>query len=311
MSAPAAKPIRSPSYPSMSLSDAVAGVRKIEALYRLSPVDRVAGAKLIGYSSLSGPANAALAALAQYGLVERAGKGEMRVTARAQAILHPNNDEEKKAALAKAAFEPTLFRELRERWPDMIPPEDGVATYLNRQGFNQTAIRPAVKAYIQTLHSLQEAGVSESHGLEASAGADSSLSKGDGESDESPLTFGGARIGDLVQWEANGALQLERPTRVRLISEDGQWVAVEGSASWIPMSQTIVEERGTATPPPPPPAPPMRDEPALPGMDKDMVSLAEGVVTIDFPKSLTAASVDELEEYFEFFIKKARRRVAQ
>src|SRR5690349_237159 len=69
--------VRSPSYPVWSLSDAVTAVGKIEAQYRMSKVDREVAAKIIGYSGLSGPANKALAALGQYGLVERAGKGEM------------------------------------------------------------------------------------------------------------------------------------------------------------------------------------------------------------------------------------------
>ncbi|MBK6298322.1 MAG: hypothetical protein IPF48_10325 [Sphingomonadales bacterium] len=38
--------------------------------------------------------------------------------------------------------------------------------FLNRQGFNQSAIRPAAKAYLQTLLFLEEAGASESHGGE-------------------------------------------------------------------------------------------------------------------------------------------------
>jgi hypothetical protein len=170
---PVAKPIRSPSYPSLSLSDAIASVRKIESQYRLGPVDRVAGAKLIGYSGLSGPANQALASLAQYGLVERAGKGEMRVTERGRAILHPDSDEEKRLGLKTAALEPQLFRELHERWPNMIPPEEGVINYLNRQGFNKSAIRPAAKAYLQTLLFLQESGASESHGLPDDNGQES------------------------------------------------------------------------------------------------------------------------------------------
>ena len=111
-----AQPIRSPSYPSMSLADAVDAVKKIEHNYRTSRVDRVAAAKLMGYSSLSGPANKALAALAQYGLVERAGKGEMRVSSRATAILHPDNPSERMENLRLAAFEPSLFRDLH-KWP--------------------------------------------------------------------------------------------------------------------------------------------------------------------------------------------------
>lgn len=193
MSSTAPKPIRSPSYPSGSLSEAVAQVRKIETAYRLSPVDREAGAKLIGYSGLSGPANQTLAALAQYGLVERAGKGEMRVTHRAQAILHPNSEAEKRRALVEAAFAPQLFQELRERWPNMIPPEEGVITYLNRQGFNQSAIKPAARAYLQTLSFLEEAGASESHGASGGGSAESGLSAGEQGEQRLELGQGGVR----------------------------------------------------------------------------------------------------------------------
>lgn len=164
-------PVRSPSYPVMSLADAITAVRKIDAQYRSSKVDRVAAAKLVGYSSLSGPANKALAALAQYGLVERAGKGEMRVTSRARAILHPDNDAEKRSELRSAAFEPSLFRELQERYPNMNPPEDGVVMYLNRKGFNQSAIRPAAKAYLQTLLFLEDESATESHGVTSAEGS--------------------------------------------------------------------------------------------------------------------------------------------
>lgn len=164
-------PVRSPSYPVMSLADAVAAVHKIEGQYRSSKVDREIAAKMIGYSSLSGPANKALAALAQYGLVERAGKGEMRVTTRARAILHPDDPAEKRRELEAAALEPSLFREMKERWPDVMPPEEAVISYFNRRGFNPSAIRPAARAYLQTLLYLEEEGDSDSHGRESSAGA--------------------------------------------------------------------------------------------------------------------------------------------
>lgn len=171
MSNEANSTVRSPSYPVISLTDAITAVRKIEAQYRSAKVDREVAAKIVGYSGLSGPANKALAALAQYGLVERAGKGEMRVSARARAILHPHNDAEKRNELRAAAFEPRLFQDLQERYPNMTPPEDGMVSYLNRLGFNQTAIRPAVKAYLQTLLFLEEQGASESHGGQSSEAA--------------------------------------------------------------------------------------------------------------------------------------------
>lgn len=166
------KPVRSPSYPSLALPDAIAAVRKIEGVYRLSPLDRESAAKFVGYSSLSGPANQALASLAQYGFVERAGKGEMRVTERARALLYPDSDAERAQLILASAFEPQLFRDLQERWPNMKPPEEGVISYLNRQGFNQSAIRIAARAYLQTLSYLEETGVSDSNGPTQSAHPD-------------------------------------------------------------------------------------------------------------------------------------------
>lgn len=246
MSNAASKPIRSPSYPSMPLREALEAVGKIENLYRSSPVDRTEAAKLIGYSSLSGPANKALAALASYGLLERAGKGETRVTQRARAILHAANDKERKQNLLEAASEPPLFRELQERFKDLSkPPEEGVVTYLNRQGFNPNAIRPAAKAFLQTIDYVGELRASESHVL----GGDDASESESPDAGGSIVTYGEARVGDLVQWESGGVLQLQTPLRVRHVAENGEWVFVEGSETGIPMDEVVVEKRAAEEPP--------------------------------------------------------------
>lgn len=242
----APKPIRSPSYPNMSLRDAIAAVRKIESEYRKTPADREHAAKLIGYSSLSGPAAKALAALAQYGLVERAGKGELRVSDRASILLHPSNPEERFIEIQKAAFEPDLFREFQDRWPELRPPEDAVANLLRRSGFNESAIRPITNAYLDTLALLEESRVATPEAAtlaEPTRTLEPATAKVD-------TQFGGAKIGDLVQWESGGVLQFEEPKLVRAISEDGEWVAVEGSETGIPMAEIIVEHARvkTATP---------------------------------------------------------------
>lgn len=237
---PAPPAARSPSYPNAPLGEAISQVAKIEQLYRQSQVDREVAAKLIGYSGLSGPASKALAALASYGLVERAGKGEMRVTSRARAILYPDNLEERRQNLVAAAFEPKLFQELRARFPDMIPPEDGIITYLHRQGFVQSAIRPAMKAYRDTLLFLQQEGATDSHGKEHPEGADLSLSEGNNDD-----AFGKARVGDLVEVEIAGALVTPEPVRVRGVTEDQgtTWVFVDGSETGIDMENIKVLER--------------------------------------------------------------------
>jgi hypothetical protein len=230
------KIIRSPSYPSQSLNDAVEAIKKIEAQYRSSPIARENAAKLIGYASSSGPANKALAALASYGLLERAGKGEARVTERARAILHAANDEERRANLLAAAMEPDLFRDIREKFSGIaIPPEDGVVTYLNRQGFNPSAVRPAARAFLQTMEYIESLRVNDSHGSKPQEQSAPTMTNVD-------RSFGGAKVGDLVQWESQGALQFSQPRRVRFVSEDGQWIAVEGSDTGIKMSEVLVEQ---------------------------------------------------------------------
>ncbi len=40
----------------------------------------------------------------------------------------------------------------------------------------------------------------------------------------------------------------------------------------------------------------------------DRFTVDEGVVKITFPSGMTTASVDELDEFFKLFIKKAKRR---
>ncbi|MES2292986.1 MAG: hypothetical protein V4527_06795 [Pseudomonadota bacterium] len=222
-------------------------MKKIESQYRSTPVDRTVAAKLIGYSSLSGPANKALAALASFGLLDRAGKGETRVTERARDILHAANGEQRKLRLLEAALEPELFREIRERFQGIpVPPEDGVITYLNRQGFNPSAVRPATKAFISTMLYLQELGVSEDVG--GGAISQPQLLHPSDKNSRNGGSFGGAAVGDLVQWESEGVLKLEAAARVRAIqTHDGkEWVFVEGSETGIPMDEIVVEQKGSA-----------------------------------------------------------------
>ena len=306
VSAPPA--VRSPSYPNAPLGDAISQVAKIEKLYRQSSVDREVAAKLIGYSALSGPAAKALAALASYGLVERAGKGEMRVTGRARAILHPDNLQERRQSLIAAAFEPNLFQELRARWPDMIPPEDGIVTYLHRQGFNQTAIRPAMKAYRDTLLFLEQEGASDSHGNEQQTGADSGSQEG-GRS----AALGKARVGDLVEVEIAGTLVTPEPVRVRAVTEDQAWVFVDGSETGIEMENVTVVERPDAAEAKVAPTLPLdtgkrlaNEAPA--GYRSETFDADEGEIRITWPSNLSWQSVEDMKDWLELLQRRMTRR---
>ncbi|OWV69459.1 hypothetical protein ATY77_20000 [Rhizobium sp. R634] len=162
--------------------------------------------------------------------------------------MHAIDDQERIDNLLEAASEPDLFRELRERFDGIpVPPLEGVLTYLNRQGFNPTAVRPAARAFLDTMSFVEELRGNESHGSRSSEDVESLGSKGGANG----KPFGGAAIGDLIQWESQGVLQLPRPLRVRFVSDDGNWVAVEGSQTGIPMSEVIVESKASAQHVPP------------------------------------------------------------
>lgn len=298
------KPIQSPSYPSMALPDAVEAVRKIEAAYRGSPADRIDAAKLLGFSGASGPSNMALASLAGYGLVERAGKGALRVTPLARAILHPSDDAERINNLREAALAPRLYQEIRDQFPDLsMPPEAGVVTYLNRRGFNPNAVPTAAKAFLKTAKWVEELGEPESSSNGVAIDIQSQTA------DRASVS---ASIGDLIQWESGGALQFETPRRVRWVSDDGAWLAVEGSDTGIPMSQVTVEHVGSETPPPIPPAQPQAraDAVATAGQRKAVFPVSEGDVTFLFPDGMTEEGIEELEAYLAVFLKKEKRKAA-
>lgn len=242
----------SPGYPNMALNKAILAVQKIFHADRQSPVDRAVAAKHLGYSGQSGASDKALASLAHYGLLEKAGKGETRVTQLAVDILHPDSPASRRSALREAGLKPGVFQEIYDRYDGRLPSEEALRSYLLRASFQNVAINPVVNSYSETFRYLEQEKAFESGGTGPGSGADSDFQEaGDQDEQSSERVFGGAKVGDLIQWENDGALRLEKPTRVRLISEDGQWVAVERSETGIPMSEVLVQERpaGAAQPP--------------------------------------------------------------
>jgi hypothetical protein len=156
--------VRSPRYPAISLRDAVA---KVKAIY---DKDKTAGTPmqavwpLIGYSSKSGPAVMALAALKRFGLVEvRANRAFP--TARAVAIIClPEKDQRRKDALADAASSPGLYRELLDKYRNTgLPSVDSLKHELILDDrFNHNAIPSLVKDFFS---SLRYAGLTNDDGV--------------------------------------------------------------------------------------------------------------------------------------------------
>lgn len=235
--------VRSPSYPSYSLEDAIENVSKVFDEDRTNPVDREVVARHLGYSGLNGAADKSLATLMQYHLLEKVAKGEVRVSPLAVDILHPDKAEQKKRALVESAYSPALFSELRDRFSEGVPSQSALKSYLVRKGFNDRAIGPILTAYSKTCAFLERENATES-------GSDvDQIEVESPQPDDDNVTHGGAKVDDFIQWESSGILQFMQPQRVRAVSADGDWVFVEESTTGIPMSEVTVEKVATAVQP--------------------------------------------------------------
>jgi len=155
--------MRSPSYPSTPLREAVVIVEKMFEDVRTAEVDREVAAQSMGYSGITGRSGKVLSNLIQYGLLRKTGKNEVSVTARAVDILHPDSEKDKARAVLDAANEPELFQELNERFPDAVPSENALRSYLLKSGFTDAALPQAIRAYVDTCHYARQFWDYESH----------------------------------------------------------------------------------------------------------------------------------------------------
>lgn len=148
---------RSPQYPSLSLPQAVEMVAKLHKANRTSVISRETAAKDMGYAGLTGRSLTVIAALAQFGLIEKAGKGDIKVTRRAVDILHSVEQADRDEAVREAAMAPTLFQQLVERFPEGVPSHNALRSYLIQQEFGDVAIGPAITAFLETIAFAEKA----------------------------------------------------------------------------------------------------------------------------------------------------------
>lgn len=154
---------RSPAYPGIHLGQAIVLAEKIYLRNRSNPIDREAASKDMGFAGITGSSTKALADLAHYGLVEKAGKGSIRVSQQAVAILYPANPAEKLTAMQEAAFSPILFKQLHAHFHDSLPSENSIRGYLMRAGFITTVIPAIIVGFLETCRLVQQPAAIESH----------------------------------------------------------------------------------------------------------------------------------------------------
>jgi hypothetical protein len=147
----------------MSLAQSIEDIAKIHSTERSNSMDREVAAKALGYSGISGRSATVLANLIQYGLLEKAGKNEVRVSKRAVDILHPPDNKTREAALRAAASEPELFQKIAGRFTDGLPSDNALHSFLVREEYTDAAIPAAIRAFHQTWEFLENAIEKGSH----------------------------------------------------------------------------------------------------------------------------------------------------
>jgi hypothetical protein len=142
--------IRSPSFPFISLREAVERTRLLYDAVRRSPASVEAAVETWGYSSKSSGGKQTIAALRAFGLLD--GEGSVRLTDRAVHILLDDGSAERDWLLRQAALSPAVYSRLWERYGPDLPSDKGLQTHLVLEmGFNENAVGDVIRGYKGTL----------------------------------------------------------------------------------------------------------------------------------------------------------------
>lgn len=316
------KRFRSPPYPALPLGKAIERAKELhsKALHHTVPLHVLATAW--GFTTKSSSITTVAAALKQYGLLDDEGSGDkrrFRLTDDALRIVTDPvpNSAKRIEAIKRAALAPKVHAELWGQFglAGLSGAMDAtLQAYLTLDRkdagdapYSSGAAQDIINIYGET---IRFAGLAESDII-------SGLGNDEPDSDNlktppkpNKKTFGGAKVGDLVQWEAGGILKLEAAKRVRAVQKhDGaEWVFVDGHEAGIPMSETIVEKKGeTAEGAVVPPRLALQ-ETKEPGVWKELTRLDTGDAVISLPEKFSTDGFYDLEIWVESLLRKAARK---
>lgn len=314
------KRFRSPPYPFIALSKVIGRAKELHEKALHHQVGLKVLADAWGYGTKSSGLNQTIAALKQFGLLTDQGSGPKRqfqLTDQAIRIIRDPDPEsiKRKKVIKKAALAPKIHNELWSIYGDSEISDIVLKTYLtldrtekDEAPYSATAADELIEEYKET---ISFAGLSKSDTVSLEEGDKGVDQAPDAHRRTEPKQYGGAHVGDLIQWESEGELKFESPCRVRAVRdhEGHEWVFIEGSETGILMTQVIVEEKGNETGKTDAMRPPVLPEvPTALGARKEVTSLDEGNATLIWPQEISADSYHDLEAWLNSILHKARRR---
>ena len=296
---------RSPSFPYIGLTKALeraGGLLDFAKRHDVRIIDAAKPAWDMGPKSSS--TLQTVAALLAFGLIEASGTGDGRKVRLSDAGFRALSDPRpgvKESSLKELALKPKAIAELRERWGDERPADPiAVADLHVDRGFTSEGAKAFLRVYDDTV------------AYAGPAPRDKSTDSANKPAEPLPPRSGDVAVGDVVRVEVAGQIIVDEAT-VRAVHEhEGhKWVFVEGSETGVLMTDTILVEKSppaVLTPPVLPLTPKAEALTVAPEEEMDRFTVDEGVVKIAFPSGMSVDSLDDLDEFFKLFIKKAKRR---
>lgn len=300
----AKKKDRSPSFPFISLGEALKRLQAFEQTFGRHPAPASKAGLAWGMKDASSQAFQTLAALKAFGLVEYEGSGKTltaSLTDDARTYMRAQQEHIKSDVIRRLATKPKQIQKFWAIWGERRPPDPVCLDQLIlNHAFTDSAANNFLKVYDDT---IAFSGLSDS---------DTVTKVGDDE--EHDLNF---EVGDLVNWESGGQIQWESPRKVIGIDEknDQLFYKVEGvgelagQIGWIPVEQAVEGAQAEANIFAPPPADPKKGATLFtkPGMRTAVFPISEGDVTIIFPEGISTDALDELGQYLDIFLKKEKK----
>lgn len=290
---------RSPSFPFIPLQTALERLISFELKFGRHPAPAAKAGIAWSMKEDSSQAQQTLAALKAFGLVEYQGASKDRhavISEDGRNFLRAQQESVKNEIVRRVALKPKMIDHYWRDWGADRPPREVCLDQLVlKGGFTQSAAETFLRVYDAT---IAYAGLTDSDTEEQPDGEDNGFVQPPNQD---------IAVGDWVRVESGGQIVFEK-TRVRAINDP--WIFVEASTAGAKMSDvSLVEKGGPAVDQPPvlPFAPASETKPQE-GEEMDRFTVDEGVVKISFPSGMTPASVEELEQFFNLFIKKAKRR---
>ncbi len=297
----AARGPRSPNFPAISLQDALTKARVLYDHDKRNPVRVQTILQHLGFGEkLSGSSARVISALRQFGLLDEA-DDHYRITDASYRIFTLSDAApERLKALQDCAKKPAIYRELLTRYAEGLPSDAALRDALILRKFNPASVDTFIRVFKASIDFAK---------LTPGVYSDAD----DGGTPDGGLPIA---VGDYVQWESQGVFQFETPRKISGFSADGTFVFVEGTATGIPVEQVTKSEPPSQITPPAPPPNPWAVTPGAPakfptGVAREVFALGDSVVALEWPESLDAEALEEVEDWLKLVMRKLKRLKAK